>query len=110
MIMSISTTSTLATFPSLKNQLQYDSHRDGRIRMNLETVLTILLYVAAGWIALLGLKSFQTWRESRHHVNLMTGRIDVSASTVGIAYLVWWPLLLAVTWRWFLPFILRQKE
>ena len=79
--------------------------------MNLETVLTMLLYVAAGWIALLGLKSFQIWRESHHHVDLVTGLIDVSASTVGIAYLVWWPLLLAVTWRWFLPFIQRsQKE
>jgi hypothetical protein len=79
--------------------------------MTLETVLTMLLYVAAGWIALLGLKSLQTWRQSHQHVDLATGLIDVSASTVGIAYLVWWPLLFAVTWMWFLPVVQRsQKE
>jgi hypothetical protein len=79
--------------------------------MTLETVLTMLLYIAAGWIALLGLTSLKRWRHSRQHGDLATGLIDVSAATVGIAYLVWWPLLLAVTWMWFLPIVQRsQKE
>lgn len=79
--------------------------------MTLETVLTMLLYVAAGWIALLGLTSLKTWRQSHQRVDLVTGLIDVFASTVGIAYLVWWPLLLAVTWMWLLPLVRRsQKE
>ncbi len=78
--------------------------------MTLETVLTMLLYVAAGWIALLGLASLKTWRQSHEHADLATGLIDVSASTVGIAYLVWWPLLLAVTWMWVLPFVQRSQR
>ena len=78
--------------------------------MTLETVLTMLLYVAAGWIALLGLTSFKTWRQSRQSMDLTTGLIDVLASTVGIAYLVWWPLLLAVTWMWLMPFAFRQHK
>ena len=78
--------------------------------MTLETVLTMLLYVAAGWIALLGLTSFKTWRQSRQSMDLITGLIDVLASTVGIAYLVWWPLLLAVTWMWLMPFAFRQHK
>lgn len=78
--------------------------------MTLETVLTMLLYVAAGWIALLGLTSFKTWRQSRQSMALTTSLIDVLASTVGIAYLVWWPLLLAVTWMWLMPFAFRQHK
>lgn len=78
--------------------------------MTLETALTMLLYVAAGWIALLGLASLKTWRQSHEHADLATGLIDVSASTVGIAYLVWWPLLLAVTWMWVLPFVQRSQR
>jgi len=78
--------------------------------MTLEPVLTMLLYVAAGWIALLGLTSFKTWRQSRQSMDLTTGLIDVLASTVGIAYLVWWPLLLAVTWMWLMPFAFRQHK
>ena len=70
----------------------------------------MLLYVAAGWIALLGLTSFKTWRQSRQSMDLTTGLIDVLASTVGIAYLVWWPLLLAVTWMWLMPFAFRQHK
>jgi hypothetical protein len=78
--------------------------------MTLETALTMLLYVAAGWIALLGLTSLKTWRQNRQHLDLATGLIDVMASTVGIAYLVWWPLLLAVTWMWLMPLVLRQHK
>ena len=78
--------------------------------MTLETVLNMLLYVAARWIALLGLTSFKTWRQSRQSMDLTTGLIDVLASTVGIAYLVWWPLLLAVTWMWLMPFAFRQHK
>ena len=78
--------------------------------MTLETVLTMLLYVAAGWIALLGLTSFRTWRQSRQHLDLTTGLIDVLAATVGIAYLAWWPLLLAVTWMWLMPLALGQQK
>lgn len=77
--------------------------------MTLEAVLTMLLYVAAGWIALLGLTSLKTWRQSHRQVDLATGLIDVLASTVGIAYLVWWPLLLAVTWMWLVPFLPRSQ-
>lgn len=77
--------------------------------MTLETVLTMLLYVAAGWIALLGLTSLKTWRQSHRQVDFATGLIDVLASTVGIAYLVWWPLLLAVTWMWLVPFLPRSQ-
>jgi len=78
--------------------------------MTLETALTMLLYVAAGWVALLGLTSLKTWRQGRRHLDLTTGLIDVLASTVGIAYLVWWPLLLAVTWMWLMPLALRQQK
>ena len=78
--------------------------------MTLETVLTMLLYVAAGWIALLGLTSLKTWRQSRQPLDLTTGLIDVLASTVGIAYLVWWPLLLAVTWMWLMPLAFRPHK
>jgi hypothetical protein len=78
--------------------------------VTLETVLTMLLYVAAGWITLLGLTSLKTCRQSRQPMDLTTGLIDVLASTVGIAYLVWWPLLLAVTWMWLMPLVLRPRR
>jgi hypothetical protein len=78
--------------------------------VTLETVLTMLLYVAAGWITLLGLTSLKTWRQSRQPMDLTTGLIDVLASTVGIAYLVWWPLLLAATWMWLMPLVLRPRR
>jgi hypothetical protein len=78
--------------------------------MTFETVLTMLLYVAAGWIALLGLASLKTWRHTHEHVALATGLLDVVASTVGIAYLVWWPLLIAVTWLWIVPFMPRSPS
>jgi hypothetical protein len=29
---------------------------------------------------------------------------------VGIAYLLWWPLLLAVTWMWLMPLVFRQHK
>lgn len=77
--------------------------------MTFETVLTMLLYVAAGWIALLGLASLKTWRQTHEPVALATGLLDVLASTVGIAYLVWWPLLIAVTWLWIVPFMARSR-
>ena len=78
--------------------------------MTLETVLIMLLYVAAGWIALLGLKSLQTWRQTDQRGDLATGLINVFASTVAIAYLVWWPLLLAVTWMWLIPLVQRSSS
>ena len=78
--------------------------------MTFETILTMLLYVAAGWIALLGLASLKTWRRTHEHVALATGLLDVVASTVGIAYLVWWPLLIAVTWLWIVPFMPRSPS
>lgn len=78
--------------------------------MTLETVMTILLYVAAGWIALLGLNSLRAWRETHQPGDLATGLIDVAASTAGIAYLIWWPLLAAVTWMWFFPLLQRSQS
>jgi hypothetical protein len=78
--------------------------------MTLETVLTMLLYVAAGWIALLGLKSFQTCRQTHQRGDLVTGLIDVLGSTIAIAYLVWWPLLLAATWLWLMPLVQRSPS
>lgn len=73
-----------------------------------ETVLTVLLYVAAGWIALLGVNKLQAWRQTRRRVDLMTGVIYALAATVSIAYLIWWPLLLALIWWWLAPLIHRE--
>ncbi len=78
--------------------------------MTLETALTILLYMAAGWMALLGVGRIQAWRETRQHDDLWTGIIDALAATVAIAYLTWWPLLLALTWRWIAPLAPRKRK
>jgi hypothetical protein len=61
--------------------------------MALETVMTMLLYVAAGWIALVAVKSLQTWWEEGRHEQFVTGVIGVVAATIAIAYLAWWPRL-----------------
>jgi hypothetical protein len=78
--------------------------------MTLETVLTMLLYVAAGWIALVAVKMLQSWWEGRRHEHFMTGLIGVVAATIAIAYLTWWPLLLALTWQWIAPFVYRAPK
>lgn len=77
--------------------------------MTLETVLTMLLYVAAGWIALDGIKTLQEWWEHRRSQDLMTGLLEVVMSTIAIAYLEWWPLLLVLTWRWMAKFIYGKE-
>ena len=55
--------------------------------MTLETVLTMLLYVAAGWIALVAVKMLQAWWEEGRRDHLVTGLISVVAATITIAYL-----------------------
>jgi len=65
----------------------------------LDTVLTILMYIFAGWIALLGVQHLKQWYEHRDRPALWTGAVHALAATVAVAYLVWWPLLLALTWQ-----------
>jgi hypothetical protein len=40
----------------------------------------------------------------------VTGLIGVVAATIAIAYLTWWPLLLALTWQWIAPFVYRAAK
>lgn len=65
----------------------------------LETILTIALYIGAGWIALLALQYWRNWRESRQRDALWTAVIHAMAATVSVAYLVWWPILPALMWQ-----------
>jgi hypothetical protein len=78
--------------------------------MTLETVMTMLLYMAAGWIALVAVKMLQSWWEGGRPDHLVTGLIGVVAATIAIAYLTWWPLLLALTWQWIAPFVYRAAK
>ena len=78
--------------------------------MTLETVMTMLLYMAAGWIALVAVKMLQSWWEGGQPDHLVTGLIGVVAATIAIAYLTWWPLLLALTWQWIAPFVYRAAK
>jgi len=73
--------------------------------MTLETVMTMLLYVTAGWIALVAVKMLQSWWEGGRRDHLITAVIGVVAATIAIAYLTWWPLLLALMWQWIAPFV-----
>lgn len=66
---------------------------------SLETVLTIALYIGAGWIAILALQYWRNWRENRQRDALWTAAIHAMAATVSVAYLVWWPILLALMWQ-----------
>jgi hypothetical protein len=76
----------------------------------METLLIILLYIVSGWIALLAVQRFRSWSEDGRRDSLWDGLVHASAATVAIAYLVWWPLLVALTWQWVIPRLRRRDE
>ena len=68
--------------------------------MTTDTALTIAVYIVAGWIALLAIQRLRNWKETSRRDALWDCLIHAAAVTVAIAYLIWWPLLIAVTWQW----------
>ena len=76
--------------------------------MTTDTALTIALYIVAGWIALLAIQRLRNWKETGRRDALWDGLIHAAAVTVAIAYLIWWPLLIAVTWQWLAPVARRR--